>query len=165
MKKTNNDANLTENKETTRTLEREIEELKQGWQRTQADFINYKKQVTLEKEKSVLSAQATIIEGILPILDNFQLAAKHIPQDLRENSWVSGVVQIERQLQSTLENVGLTKIVSLDQTFDPTLHEAIEHIESSKPDNIIVEEVAAGYILNGKVLRPAKVKVSKNIPR
>ena len=142
-------------------LEAKIAELTAGWQRTQADFMNFKKQVADDRANSIKTANSDLIYQILPVLDNFKLAADHMPKELEENNWASGIKQVERQLESILQNEGLERIKTVDEQFDPNLHEALEHIESDKLENEIVEEVLPGYILNGEVIRPAKVKVSK----
>ena len=149
------------NKKETEELKNKVQELTQGWQRTQADFLNYKKQAAEDRNTLVNSANADLIYQILPVLDNFKLAADHMPKELEENNWAQGIKQVERQLESILQNEGLERIKTLGEQFDPNLHEAIEHIESDKPANEIVIEILPGYIFNDKVLRPAKVKVSK----
>ena len=141
-------------------LEAKIAELTAGWQRTQADFLNYKKQASDERTNLISSANTDLIYEILPVLDNFKLAADHMPAELTENNWAEGIKQVERQLESILQNEGLEHIKTVGEQFDPNLHEAIEHIQSDKPENEIVSEILPGYIFNHKVLRPAKVKVS-----
>jgi molecular chaperone GrpE len=141
-------------------LEQKIGELTAGWQRTQADFVNYKKQVEFDRSKLIKSSNQDLIMSLLPVLDNFQLAAKHIPAELNENNWAVGVKQIEKQLEAVMADEGLQKIESLGQQFDHNLHEAIEHIPSDKPENEIVEEILSGYKYHDEVIRPAKVKVS-----
>jgi len=153
--------NKKDNQNKIKTLNDKIGELTAGWQRTQADFLNYKKQASDERASLISSANASLIYEILPILDNFKLAADHMPENLAENNWAQGIKQVERQLESILQNEGLTRIKTVGEQFDPVLHEAIEHIESGKPEDEIVEEILPGYILNSEVLRPAKVKVAK----
>ena len=142
-------------------LEEKIAELTAGWQRTQADFENYKKQSQKEKEKNIRSANANLIFELLPVLDNFQLATKHLPGDLQNNNWAQGVQQMEKQFEYIIYQSGLTKIETIGLEFDPELHEAIGEVKSDKKDGTIVEEILAGYIFNNIVLRPAKVKVAK----
>lgn len=149
-----------ENSKKLKEFEAKIAELTAGWQRTQADFLNYKKQASDERANLISSANADLIYEILPVLDNFKLAADHMPAELADNNWAQGIKQVERQLESILQNEGLERIKSVGEQFDPNLHEAIEHIENNKPENEIVGEILPGYIYNGKVLRPAKVKVS-----
>lgn len=106
-------------------LEAKIAELTAGWQRTQADFLNYKKQINEERASLVSSANSGLIYQILPVLDNFKLAADHMPKELEDNNWAQGIKQVERQLESILQNEGLERIKTVGEQFDPNLHEAI----------------------------------------
>lgn len=142
-------------------LEEKISELTSGWQRTQADFVNYKKQVAEEKIRTLKLANADLISELLPVLDNFQLAAKHLPDELASNNWALGIQQIEKQFESILSDSGLDRIEALGKPFNPEYHEAVEEVESDQESGIIVEEVSAGYSFDQIVLRPAKVKVSR----
>jgi molecular chaperone GrpE len=154
------DKNIEKNDQTDEMIQK-IGELTLGWQRTQADFANYRRQVEEDRKKLIKTANSDLLLDILPVLDNFQLAAKHTPSELENNNWTQGVKQIEKQLENILETEGLIKIESIGTQFDPNFHEAIDHIPSDKPENEIVEEVISGYTFDGAVLRPAKVKVSK----
>ena len=142
-------------------LETKIAELTSGWQRTQADFINFKKQTTKERIRLFKSAGTDLIDQLLPILDHFQLAARHLPKELENNNWAQGIKQIEKQFENILAENGLQRIKSVGEEFNPELHEAVEEIESEKPAGIIVEEILSGYKFAAEILRPAKVKVSK----
>lgn len=142
-------------------LESKIAELTSGWQRTQADFLNFKKQAANERLKLISSAGADIVEQLLPVLDHFQLAAKHLPKELETDNWAQGIKQIEKQFENILFDNGLERIESIDQEFNPQIHEAVEEIESEKPAGTVVEEILSGYRYAGEVLRPAKVKVAK----
>ena len=142
-------------------LESKIAELTSGWQRTQADFLNFKKQAADERLKLISSAGADIVEQLLPVLDHFQLAAKHLPKELETDNWTQGIKQIEKQFENILFENGLARIDSVGQEFNPQIHEAVEEIESDKPAGTVVEEILSGYRYAGEVLRPAKVKVAK----
>lgn len=142
-------------------LEGQIAELTAGWQRAQADLANYRRQVEEDKKRLIKYANSDLVMEILPVLDNFQLAAKHIPAELENNNWAEGIKQIEKQLENILANEGLQKIETIGAQFNPQFHEALDHIESDQPEDEIVEEIASGYTFNGDILRPAKVKVSK----
>lgn len=142
-------------------LETKIAEYTAGWQRTQADFLNFKKQVSEEKIRLIESANTDLVYQLLPVLDHFQLAAKHIPSELEDNNWASGIRQIEKQFEKILSDNGVEQIKSVGNKFDPEFHEAVEEVNSKKPEGEIIEEILAGYKFADKVLRPAKVKVSK----
>ena len=142
-------------------LQEHINDLTTGWQRTQADFVNYKKQVSDERQRTIKMANADLISELLPVLDNFQLAAKHLPENLADDNWAQGVQQIEKQFESILLDCGLQKISSLNQQFDPEIHEAVEEVESDAASGTVVEELSVGYKFDNIVLRPARVKVAK----
>jgi molecular chaperone GrpE len=141
-------------------LEEKIAELTNGWQRAQADFLNYKKQAAEDKINFCKNANTELIYELLPVLDNFQRAATHAPEELENDNWAIGIKHIEKQLENILSENGLEKIESKGQQFNPHYHEAIEHVESDKPEGEIVEEILAGYKFNDSIIRPAKVKVS-----
>ncbi len=142
-------------------LQQQIEELKTGWQRTQADFVNYKKQAADDRVRFLKLANADLITELLPVLDNFGLAARHLPENLQNDNWAQGVQQIEKQFENILIESGLTRIESLGQEFNPEFHEAVEEVESDEKPGMVVEEISAGYIYDNIVLRPARVKVAK----
>lgn len=140
--------------------EQKIAELTASLRRALADFANLKRQTELDQIKLAKRIKSDLILEILPVLDNFQLAAKHIPAELENNNWAQGVKQIEKQFESILTSSGLEKIPTVGEQFDHLSHEAIESVPSNQPENEIIEEIQAGYRLGDSVIRPAKVKVS-----
>lgn len=141
-------------------LQQESAERLAGWQRAQADLINYKKrQQELMSEWRQFSA-SDLLSQVLPILDNFSLALTHMPKELEGNEWVKGVMHIKTQLEKFLSNNGIEEIKSLGEKFDPAFHECVSQEESEEKD-IVIKELAKGYKLNGKILRPAKVVIGK----
>jgi molecular chaperone GrpE len=138
----------------------ELTELKNQMLRVQADFDNYRKRTQKEKEEFGSYLNTDLILRIIPVMDNFQLALKHLPKELEGNNWAAGIFHIERQLEQILGDEGVQKIQSVGQVFDPHQHEAIEEVPSELPEHTIVEEVLAGYRLKDRVVRPSKVKVS-----
>ena len=149
-------------KKKTGDIEQELGELRGLLQRTQADFVNHRRRVEEEKLNFVKYACNDLVAQILPILDNFSLAAKHVPENIQNDNWVIGVQAIEKQLEQILSMNGLEKIAVLKTQFNPDVHEAIGIVSNNKyKDNEIVSEEIAGYTLNGKLLRPAKVIVNK----
>lgn len=128
-------------------------------QRLQADFENYRRRITKEKEEFHKYASESLICSLLPILDNFERA---IAAGEGENL-LSGVEMIFRQLKEILEKEGLCSIEAVKTEFDPNRHEAVMTVENDDyPDNTVIEEFQKGYLLKDKVIRPAMVKVSKN---
>jgi len=133
-----------------------------GWKRARADFLNYKKEEEKRTAELVRYSDEKIILKILPILDNIYIAEKKIPQDLKDNEWVRGLLQIKNQILDFLESYEVKEIKSVKEKFNPEFHEAVEMIEKEgyKP-NTVIEEIKKGYLLNNKVIRPARVKISK----
>jgi len=141
--------------------EKELEDL---CKRIQADFENYKKRTQKEKEDFAKYANTDLLLQILPIMDNFRLATKHLPKELQENSWAQGVLQIEKQLEQVLLAEGVEEIKS-QGTFNPYEHDAIEEVVSEKPRGEVVEVISGGYKIGDKIIRPARVKVSGGQPK
>lgn len=150
-------------------LKKKLEEYKKkseeylaGWQRARADFLNYKKE-EMERIGEILKyANENFILKILPILDNFEKATKEIPEDRKSDKFLEGLLQIKNQLGDFLKNQGVEEIKTVGEKFDPNFHEVIEEIEvKDKESGIIITEAQKGYKLQGKVIRPAKVKIIK----
>jgi len=138
------------------------EEYLAGWQRARADFLNYKKKELERVEDLVNLAKSKIFLKILSILDNLERAKAQIPEDLKNSDWVKGIFQIENQFRNFLKEEGIEEIKTEGEHFDPNFHEAVGEVEAkdTKPDQI-VEVLEKGYLLNGQLLRPAKVRVAK----
>ncbi len=143
-------------------LQTEYAELRDLLQRTQADFVNYRRRNEEDRSNFVKYATSDIVEQVLPVMDNFALAAKHVPAEIESNSWVIGVKAIEKQLEQVLLANGLSRIETVGSQFDPNQHEALgEAADKTLSDGTITSEEAPGYLLNGKLIRPAKVIVNK----
>jgi molecular chaperone GrpE len=150
-------------------LQRQLDELREqaqqnlhNWQRSAADFANYKRRS--EEERSALGefSKAVLITKLLGVLDDFDRALESIPDDAHEG-WVEGIRLVERKLRNVLESEGVTQIEALGQPFDPNLHEAVVHEETTEhPDNEVTGELQRGYRLRDRVIRPALVKVANN---
>lgn len=140
---------------------REAAENLAGWQRSKADFLNYKKQQeSFVSEVRKAAAEDCWLE-LLPVVDNFALATKHLPCDLQNSEWVRGVLHIQTMLEKLLADNGVEPIMALGKKFDPEIAEAVAETWGEEPAGEVTEEVQRGYLLRGKVLRAAKVKVAK----
>jgi molecular chaperone GrpE len=128
-----------------------------GWQRAQADFINYKRRSEQERAELSQFANSVLVLSLLPILDDFERAFVAIPPKLAKMSWVEGIKLVERKLWASLEAQGLSPIKALGEPFDPNLHEAVR--EDKGKEGIVIEEVQKGYKLNDRVIRPTMVVV------
>jgi molecular chaperone GrpE len=133
------------------------EEYLANWQRAQADFINYKRRAEQERLEFNSFANANLVLGILPVLDDLERAIKAIPEDFNGHDWVEGVKLVERKFKTTLEGQGVKPILALGMAFDPKLHEAIRH-EKGK-EGMVIAEYQKGYVLNDRLLRPSRVSV------
>ncbi|OIP75328.1 nucleotide exchange factor GrpE [bacterium (Candidatus Gribaldobacteria) CG_4_9_14_3_um_filter_36_15] len=143
------------------------EEYLAGWQRARADFLNYKKE-EMERLREVLEyGSQELILKILPVLDNLEKAEAQVPLDFKDNEWVKGISQIRSQLQDFLRKEGVEEIKTIGKKFDPNFMEVIEEVNlasakaSAGEAGIVIEEIQKGYILNGRVIRPARVKIIK----
>jgi molecular chaperone GrpE len=128
-----------------------------GWQRAQADFINYKKRSEQEKGEIGKFANSVLILNLLPVLDDLERAFASMPPRLAKLSWVDGIRLIERKLRAVLEAQGLSPIKALGESFDPRFHEAVR--QDKGKEGIVIEEVQKGYTLNDRVIRPTMVVV------
>ena len=143
------------------TKKDESEEIKELLQRTQANFENYRKQTEKRVDEIREMASRDIILQLLPVLDNFNLALKNTGTgDGGCKNFVQGVELIYAQLSGLLEDNGIKEIETDGKEFDPYLHEALMKVDSEFPENTVVEEIQKGYLLNDKVIRHAKVKIS-----
>ena len=165
--------NIEDVKKQLEECQRLKDEYLQGWQRARADFLNYKKEEMERIAGFMAYANEELILKILPILDNFEIVEKKLPENLKNEENVKGILQVKIQLQDFLKNQGIEEIKKAGEKFDPNLHEAVEEVEEIEPSfakasegkdiksGIIVEEIQKGYKINGRLLRPAKVKVVK----
>ncbi|MBI2836610.1 MAG: nucleotide exchange factor GrpE [Chloroflexi bacterium] len=128
-----------------------------GWQRAQADLINYRRRSDQEKDETIKFASAAVILNLLPILDDFERAVQSFPPQHAQAGWAEGFRLIERKLRVALEAQGLSTIKAAGEPFDPRLHEAVN--QDRGKEGVIVRELEKGYKLHDRVLRPAKVVV------
>lgn len=159
MKKQNPKAKKTKLK-SPEDYEQQIGELTLHLQKLQAEFENYKKRQAQETTETMVRAKEMVLSELLPALDNFDLAAAHLPAELEGNSWAVGMQYVGKQLTDKLDELGVKKISPLGEEFDHNLHEAIEHVQSDKPEGIITDVITPGYQIGDRVVRPARVKVS-----
>lgn len=133
-----------------------------GWQRSRADFLNYKKEEMERISGLVIYANEELILKILPILDNFDIVEKKLPQDLKGDENIKGILQIKNQILDFLKNQGVEEIKAVGEKFDANWYEVVGEVEEKgREQGVIIEEIQKGYKINGRLLRPAKVKVSK----
>jgi molecular chaperone GrpE len=142
-------------------LESAVAEAKDKYLRLAADFENYKKRARQEQLETIQHASADLIGRVLPVLDDLHNVLDHMPAGVDE-SWAKGLELSVRKLEDALGTHGLQPIESVGARFDPKLHEAVAHEESSEhPEDTVVAELRRGYRVRDRVVRPALVKVSR----
>jgi molecular chaperone GrpE len=148
--------------------QKKAEEYLNNWKRSAADFINYKKDEMERMAIMVKYAKEDIILKILPVLDNIYIAEKQLPENLKKGEkgsaqaieWTKGFLQIQKQITEFLKKEGIEEIPTVGEKFDPNSMEIVAEIEGTE-SGVVAEELQKGYMMNGKVLRPAKIKISK----
>ena len=141
-------------------LENTIGELTADLQRIQADFVNYRRRMEEDRAQLVQTTKAATIMKLLPMIDNIERALSHLPVELQDNTWAKGVVSLQKSLEKSLQDLGVTRIEALHQPFNPELHEAISMEEDgSGEQEVVIEELRAGYTMGDVVVRPSMVKV------
>ena len=144
-------------------LEARVNELTQDLQRTRADFENYRKRSEQEKEMARASGRAGAVMKLLPMIDNIERAIGHLPTELAHDPWAQGVTKLVKNLEKSLADMGVTRIAAEEGTeFDPDLHEAIQFDEEAEGEQeVIASELQPGYKVDGVVMRPSMVKVTR----
>lgn len=141
------------------TAKQQIEELTQALQRERADAVNLRRRHEAEISKLRTSVKANVVHDLLPVIDNFERSLKHLPKELEGNDYVKGVQAIVKQFEQTLQQLGVTRIKTVGEPFDPHLHEAVGVEEGDGQHEVVSEELQAGYVLGDEVIRHAMVKV------
>jgi molecular chaperone GrpE len=137
-------------------LKKEFAELNDQLLRLAADFENFRRRTARDRESIVALANERFAIDLLEVVDNFDRALKSDDAHLRE-----GLLQIRELLNAQLQRHGIIPIDSLKKRFNPAEHDAIAHVPSGEPEGIVIDEVSRGYRMNEKVIRHAKVAVSK----
>jgi molecular chaperone GrpE len=146
-------------KPTIAELEQKIAELTDALLRERADAINVRRRAEDDKVKMASFYKAKVIRDLLPALDNLERALKHVPKDLAEHDYIKGVKNIARHFEQNLQSLGVEKIETVGQKFDPDLHEAIHMEEGDGDEEVVSEELQPGYKIGDEVIRHAIVKV------
>ena len=140
---------------------RKIDELTADLKRVQADFVNFKRRAEAERLRYTQFGRESAVMAVLPLIDNIERALGHMPKELSNNDWANGVKSIAKQAGDVLKGLGVEKIESVGQEFDPDLHEAV-HMEDGKgKKEIVTQELQPGYTMDGEVIRHAMVKVGR----
>jgi molecular chaperone GrpE len=143
--------------------EKEVEQLKEKCLYQQADFENFKKLKVKEKQEALRFGNETLIKELLPVIDNLDRAIQHASKTEDSKSIIEGVELTLNGFLKVLEKFGVTRVDALGQAFDPNVHEAIAQEErGDKAPGTVIAELQKGYIMDGRLLRPAMVTVAKS---
>lgn len=150
-------------KPTLTELQQKIADLTDALQRERADVSNVRRQHEAQISNLRNSVKTTVISDLLPVIDNFERALKHVPKDLEGNDFVKGVQGVVKQFETTLAAMGVERIRTVGEVFNPQLHEAVSMDEGDGPHEnsieVVCEELQPGYRLGDDVIRHAMVKV------
>jgi len=136
-----------------------VKDLTEALQRERADADNIRRRHEEEIGSLRNLVKASVVRDLLPVIDNFERALKHAPKDLVKNDYIKGIQGIVKQFESTLGQMGVQKIKTIGEVFDPRYHEAIHMEDGEGKVEIVSEELIAGYKMGDEVIRHAMVKV------
>jgi molecular chaperone GrpE len=140
-------------------LEIQVAELTEALQRERADATNLRRR----HEEQVASLKgvikASVVRDLLPVIDNFERALKHVPAELEDNEYIKGIQGVVKQFEKSLADIGVIRIKTVGEPFDPSLHEAVSMEEGEGTQEVVSEELQAGYQLGDEVVRHAMVRV------
>lgn len=141
-------------------LEQQLAELTQALQRERADATNMRRRHEEQLAGLKTVVKANVVRDLLPVVDNFERALKHVPKDLADNDYIKGVEAVVKQFEKTLSDLGVERIATVGQSFDPRFHEAVSMDDGDGANEVVSEELQAGYRLGDEVIRHAMVRVT-----
>ncbi|HSX46761.1 MAG TPA: nucleotide exchange factor GrpE [Patescibacteria group bacterium] len=150
---------MVKKKPTLEELQQRLGELTQALQRERADSQNIRRRHEEQLAGLKNLVKANVVRELLPVIDNFERALKHIPKDLEGNDYVKGVQGVVKQFENTLKQMGVARIKTVGEVFNPIYHEAIAMEDSDGTVEVVCEELQPGYHLGDEVIRHAMVKV------
>ncbi len=153
-------ANLKPTKAVSSQLKQQLEDLTAALQRERADATNLRRRHDEEVSALRDRSKAAIIRDLLPVIDNFERALKHVPDDLKDNAYIKGVQAVVMQFETTLTGLGVARIKTVGEPFNPNLHEAVSMEEGEGSEEIVSDELQAGYVIGDDVIRHAMVRVT-----
>ena len=142
-------------------LQQQLAELTKALQHERADATNIRRRHEEQMASIRNRVKASVIQDILPVIDNFERALKHIPKELENNEYIKGVQAVVKQFEKTMADLGVERIKTVGEPFDPRYHEAVAVEEGNGTKEVIAEELQAGYRLGNDVIRHAMVKVKQ----
>lgn len=143
-------------------LEQKIAELTEALQRERADAINVLRRTEEDKAELGNFYKVIILRELLPAIDNLERALMHAPKDLKDHDYIKGVQGVAKQFEQSFKQLGVERIKTVDEHFDPHLHEAVHMEDKGGEHEVITEELQSGYKLGDEIIRHAMVKVKKD---
>jgi molecular chaperone GrpE len=140
-------------------LEQQVADLTDALQRERADVMNVRRRHDEQIAGLKDMVRANVVRDLLPVIDNFERALKHVPKELEANDYIKGVQGIVKQFEKTLADVGVERIKTTNEPFDPRYHEAVSMEEGDGTSEVVSEELQAGYKIGEEVIRHAMVRV------
>jgi len=140
-------------------LEQQVATLTEALQRERADAENLRRRYDEQVAGLRTSVKASVVKDLLPVVDNFERALKHVPADLVDNEYVKGVQGVVKQFEKTLSDIGVERIAGVGAPFDPHVHEAVSAEDGGDGQEVVSEELQAGYKIGDHVIRHAMVRV------
>lgn len=140
-------------------LETQVAELTDALQRERADATNIRRRHQEQVAGLKPLIKAEVVRDLLPVIDNFERALKHVPDNLKDDDYVKGVQGVVKQFEKTLEQMGVKRIKTTGHPFDPKWHEAVSMEEGEGAQEVVSEELQAGYAIGDEVIRHAMVRV------
>lgn len=146
-------------------LQKKCEEYLAGWKRANADYQNLQKETMKQMDEFRKYANEDMLMQLLPLADYFKHAFAQIPEKEQNSPWLTGIKHIQNYFNKILQDNGVEEIKALGEKFDPAMHEIVAEEESDQEEGKIIKVNQAGFTLQGKVIRPAKVIISKKIKK
>ena len=143
----------------TEAADSQVAELTLALQRERADAVNLRRRHDEEITALRGRVKSTVIADLLPVIDNLERVLKHIPENLADNDYIKGVQGVVKQFETTLSEMGVERIKTVGEPFDPHYHEAVSMEEGDGGQEIVSEELQAGYHIGEDVIRHAMVRV------
>jgi len=140
-------------------LKQQLEDLTAALQRERADATNLRRRHGEEMGALRNRVKSTIVRDLLPVIDNFERAIKHVPKELQANDYIKGIQGVVTQFEKTLTDMGVARIKTVGEPFNPHWHEAVSMEEGEGSLEVVSEELLAGYTIGDDVIRHAMVRV------
>lgn len=140
-------------------LQQQLGELTEALQRERADAVNLRRRHNEQVANLKNVVKASVVRDLLPVIDNFERALKHVPAALADDDYIKGVQGVVKQFEKTLADLGVQRIKTIGEPFDPRYHEAISMEDGDGTEEVVSEELQSGYALGDEVIRHAMVRV------